>query len=185
MKPDHQEHWIRLRDRFLKDIQLLLQWERDESAMLLMCSFIDAAASLYGGRASEHRSGQGFRAFVTQYLSDFTRITFGDLLFVFADGHDRHVNDLVDMLYLCYRNGLVHEGTLPPGIHLVRPKEDWLCSVNANGIMELNTPEMFIILQAGTAKYESDLETHANLQDNFAARINYIWRQRFKKETAF
>ncbi len=180
MKPEYQAYWLTLRNRFLKDVELLLQQKRDESAMLLICSFLDSASSFYAGRRTEHGVEKSFRAFVSRYLSAFPRISVGDLLF--DDSRNRRVNDCVDLLYFCYRNGLVHEGALPIGIRLVHPTDNYLFSFNASGTMEINIPMMYLELQEAIKQYESDLETDTTLQSNFAARIEYIERKRFRKE---
>jgi hypothetical protein len=179
VKPEHWAYWHTLHNRFLDDVELLLREGCDESAMLLMCSFIDAVSSFYTGRATEKGVKDSFRTFVEQYLSTFARVQVGDLLF--DDSRNRRVNDCVDMLYFCYRNGLVHEGSLPVGIKLVRPSEGYLFLFNAMGIMELNTPMMYLELREAIRQYQADLEIDATLQSKFAARIEYIQRGKFKK----
>lgn len=180
MKSEHWTYWYALYNRFLNDVELLIQEGRDESAMLLMGSFIDAISSFYTGRTTEKGVKDSFRDFVERYLSTFARVQVGDLLF--NDNRSRHVNDCVDMLYYCYRNGLVHEGLLPVGIKLVRPSEKYLFLFNAMGIMELNTPMMYLELKEAIRQYQADLETDTTLQSNFTARMEYIQRRRFRKE---
>jgi hypothetical protein len=110
----------------------------------------------------------------------FSRVRVGDLLF--DDARNRRVNDCVDMLYFCYRNGLVHEGALPIGIRLIRSTDSYLFSFNASGTMEVNIPMMYLELREAIKQYETDLKTDTTLQSNFAARVEYIERKRFKKE---
>ena len=162
MKPEHRDYWNTLYVRLSNDVELLLQEECDESAMLLICSFLDAVSSFYTGRITEHGVKESFRSFVSHYLSAFARVQVGDLLF--DDSRNRRVNDCIDMLYFCYRNGLVHEGALPVGIELVRSSEGYLFSFNAAGLMKLNTPMMYLELKEAIKQYETDLETDTTLQ---------------------
>jgi len=114
MLPEHKAYWRTLCDRLLNDVELLLQKERDESAMLLMCSFLDAVPhSIQDVQRNEVLKGAS-GLFVERYLPAFGRVQAGDLLF--DDNSNRRVNDCIDMLYFCYRNGLIHEGKLPIGI---------------------------------------------------------------------
>ncbi len=181
MRPEHgRAYWRTICDRLVNDVELLLEEKRDVSAMLLMCSFLDAASSFYAGRTTEGGVGKSFRAFAERYLSAFGRVQAGDLLF--DDSSNRRVNDCIDMLYFCYRNGLVHEGALPVGIKLVHATESYLFLFNATGTMELNLPIMYLELQEAIKQYETDLEADEALQSNFIARVKYIERQRFKKD---
>lgn len=172
------EHWQGLRDRYLEDASLLIKHNRDHSGMLILCSFIDAASSYFAGRTSERGVGSAFRSFVERYLPMFKNVRFGDLLF----GSGERVNDIADMLYYCYRNGLIHEGHLPYGIKLVRKDTDaFACNICAIGTMELNILGMFNYIASASMQFENDLKNNENVKNNYKARMDYLNRPRFKK----
>lgn len=177
---DYIGNWNELKERYLKDIELLMNNDRDISAMLIICAFIDIVASFYQGRDSEKGVKKSFREFSEKYLSDFKRVSFGDLLFN-SDKNEK-VNDLIDLLYFCYRNGLIHEGRLPKGIELIR-NSDFLCKNCAVGTMELNILGMYHCLLNAVHLFEKDLFNDSLMQEKYKKRMMYLDRPRFKKES--
>jgi len=176
------EHWRALSRRYLEDAVALLGEGRDASAVLVLCALIDAAASYASGRVVSGGVGTAFRSFADRFLPVFGRVQFGDLLF--DDG--KPVRDAADMLYHCYRNGLIHEGDLPFGMKLVRaePDDAWLLRVCAVGTMELNVVPFYQSVCAAADQFARDLATDSPLQGCYHARLDHLQRPRFRKATA-
>ena len=177
MEIGYIEEWNNFKNSYLQDISLLLDNNRDKSAMLIMCTLIDSAASFYNGRDSEAGVSNNFRLFCESYMNDFCRVGFGDLYF----SPSKKVKDVVDILYSCYRNGLIHEGQLPINIQLVRDSEAFY-RINATGRMDLNIVLMFCYLKESLSNYESDLQKDNQLQIRFKNRSEYLKRIRFIKK---
>ena len=112
---DVTDHYARLRDRYLADAHLLIEERRDASAMHLLCAFIDCAGRYFMGRTEDRGVRGCFRGFIQRFMPALLDVSFPEMLF--ETGQSR---DVVDLLFYCYRHGLLHEGELPRGIRLMR-----------------------------------------------------------------
>lgn len=171
------DHYSRLRDRYLGDAHLLIEEGRDASAMLLLCAFIDTAGRYFRGRTQDRGVRASFRAFVERFMPALLDVSFPQLLF---DIHDSR--DVVDLLFYCYRHGLLHEGELPRGIRLIRRNSNALCAaVHGTGTMELNIHGFFNYALHASCAYEQLLNEDEHARAAYQARLAFQSSRRFKK----
>jgi hypothetical protein len=97
MYAEEERIWNAIKAQFLFDIKLLLDNNRYESALLLICTYIDIASSFYTGRKTKKGVGESFRKFIEDYMKIFCRMKFGDLLF---SDKNKRVRDWGDMILL-------------------------------------------------------------------------------------
>jgi len=176
------EHWRALHEAYLADSKVLLSGRRDAAAVLILTTLLDAAAAFLTGRERERGIGESWQAFAERFLPEFTRVSFGDLVFSYAADKDIPVRDTAHLLYCCFRNGLVHEGGLPTGFRIIRSSDGLqYCVSAADGAMEVNVIALHQIVQAACDRFTEWLHEDPNATVLYSARLRYLARRRFRK----
>jgi hypothetical protein len=177
-----RDHWRLLHEAYLGDALVLLRGGRDPAAVLLLTTLVVAAAGFFTGRDQEEGVEKSWQAFAAQSLPEFTRVSFGDLVFSYAENKDIPVRDTAHLLYCSFRNGLVHEGGLPTGFRVIRDESGLQYRVSAaDGSMEVNILALYQIVEAACNRYSHWLQEHPDGHRLYAQRLCYLGRRRFRK----
>ena len=176
------QHWRRLHEAYLADANVLLRGGRDAAAVLLLTTLIDAAAGFFKGRDEEKGVGESWQSFSAKFLPEFTRVSFGDLVFSYTEHKDVPVRDTAHLLYCCFRNGVVHEGGLPTGFRIMRDESGLQYTVSAaDGAMELNVLALYQIVETACSRFSKWLQEDPGGLELYEKRLRYLGRRRFRK----
>ncbi len=185
-----------LAERYNSAVASLINSRQLWAGALIVCCGIDTFAGLYRGREGYGSTSRDFISFVTRYMPVFAlappgrvarsywsenlRETFEGRL-VWALRPEQPVGTCAEVLYRCYRCGLVHQGITPPGLNVVDTEASSVFVFEVHELdgevaykMSLNIRPFHDEFVRGVNNYVRDLAESQALETRFWRRWNFI-----------
>lgn len=169
---DEEKFWGNFKLENVRPIEQLIKNNYDVAAVKLICSAIDALAGFFIGRTTKAKVGKSFEEFLKKYMPVFFKYDLGELAF---RKDNKSVESPAIILYVCYRNGLIHDGSFGLGVEIYRDP-DYKVLYNASGIkiMRLNVIGFFEYFKKAINEYEEDLKRDNDIYIKFQEKYLYI-----------
>ena len=163
---EEEKFWGNLKLENVTPIEQLIKNNHDVAAVKLICSAIDIFAGFYIGRTTKAKVGMSFEIFLKKYMPHFFEYDLGEELVFRKD--NKPVENFAKILYFCYRNGLIHDGSLGLGVEIYRDANyEMLYSAFGIKIMRLNVIGFWEYFKKAINTYEEDLKKDNKIYRKF------------------
>jgi len=116
---------------------------------------VEAMAGYFVGSTARAPSKASVLRFARRYLPELGGTSPGGLALV--DKPRRAVASCAELVYECFRGGLLHDGQRATGVQVVDDKGRWMLSVEADGLVRLNAIPFQAQFERGLRHYLADL----------------------------
>ena len=140
----------------------------------MVCAAVERAAGYFVGSHARTPSKASVLRFAERYLPDLARTRPDG--FALVDHPRRAVESCAELLYECWRGGLLHDGQRATGIRCVDDKRRWMLNVEPKGAIRLNVIPFQAQFERGLRHYLADLRRDAELRAAAARRAAFLAR---------
>lgn len=166
---EEEKFWENFKLENIRPVDQLIKNNYDVAAVKLICSAIDILAGFFIGRTTKAKIGKSFEIFLKKYMPVFFKYDLGELAF---RKDNKPVENPAKILYFCYRNGLIHDGSLGLGVELYRdPNYEVLYSAFGIKIMRLSVIGFWEYFKKAINSYDEDLKKDIEIYRKFQEKF--------------
>ena len=159
-------------DRLLEASSTLIAVHLFAAGAEVVCAAVERTAGYFVGSHAREPSKASVLRFAERYLPDLA--TTRPDGFALVDHPRRAVESCAELLYECWRGGLLHDGQRAAGIQCVDDKRRWMLSVEPDGAARLNVIPFQAQYERGLRHYLADLRRDAALRGAAARRAAFL-----------
>ena len=148
-------------DRYLEASSTLIAVHLFAASAEMVCMAVEMAAGYLVGSQARTPSKASVLRFAARYLPDLGQARLDGQ--AMAGRPKQPVPSCAELVYECYRGGLLHDGQRATGIQVVDDKGRWMLSLEADGSARLNAIPFQAQFERGLRQYLRDLARDPSL----------------------